>query len=82
MGCPMSQPFLGLSDMRHVTFLKPTWQHEVFLNSTGRHFQIKINNLVVRRLNAYVGKERIHCFPVVRLGRPSFKSKSQGFTLS
>ena len=25
-----------------------------------------IINLVVRRLNAYVGKERIHCFPVVR----------------
>ena len=26
----------------------------------------RINNLVVRRLNAYVGKERIHCFSVVR----------------
>ena len=25
-----------------------------------------INNLVVRNLNAYVGKERIHCFSVVR----------------
>ena len=25
-----------------------------------------IINLVVRRLNAYVGKERIHCFLVVR----------------
>ena len=25
-----------------------------------------IINLVVRRLNAYVGKERIHCFSVVR----------------
>ena len=27
---------------------------------------IYIINLVVRRLNAYVGKERIHCFSVVR----------------
>ena len=26
----------------------------------------RIINLVVRRLNAYVGKERIHCFSVVR----------------
>ena len=29
-------------------------------NGTG------LNNLVVRHLNLYVGKERIHCFPVVR----------------
>ena len=27
---------------------------------------MNIINLVVRRLNAYVGKERIHCFSVVR----------------
>ena len=27
----------------------------------------RIIDLVVRRLNAYVGKERIHCFSVVRL---------------
>ena len=27
---------------------------------------VSIIDLVVRRLNAYVGKERIHCFSVVR----------------
>ena len=26
----------------------------------------RINDLMVRHLNLYVGKERIHCFPVVR----------------
>ena len=32
-----TQPFLGLSDMRHGTLSKLTGQYGTFLNSAGRH---------------------------------------------
>ena len=54
----------------HTNYFTYLTEDEVFHESGWsamlQFHPTRIINLVVRCLNAYVGKERIHCFPFVR----------------